>query len=460
MKINILEFKVKDHLFGIRTEFIRSIFEIESFRKSALLPENVIGFTSHNKHIYPLICMEKLLNLSEDCEDPYGKTAIVTVAGDKYFALVVDEIQKIQEIEKNQEGNEIINFYNLQGKLLEEITPEFLSLNIKLPPLNQTFLTHSFSIQEKENKYNEKSFLIFTLGHQKCGLDTDFIKKVEYADKEINNKVKDKSSWIDGVFLLRNNVIKVGNLRKLLGLEEIEPIEKNLVIVEENNKIFSFLVDEIVDIHNVREEQINKSTDNSFIFKDFIVYGSSVVPIISEDFIKEALEKHAIKVNNNVEGIRNRKNEVDILLFKIGNEKFGIKMENVSEVFDYSDTHISSYPTENKAILGVITARKETYFLITYEHILGQKIDKESEDTKILVISDDSVKIAILISQIEDIVHVPEDSIALFEDNSQFIKGTFLTKDGELINLLNPSWIISEFKKENELREAKENENR
>ncbi len=456
MKINILEFKVKDHLFGIRTEFVKSIFEIESFRKSPLLPKNVIGFTSYNKHIYPLICMEKLLSLSEECTDPHGKTAIVINAGEKYFALVVDEILKIQEIEKNQEGNEVINFYNLQGKLLEEITPEFISLNVKIPHLNQKISSQSFSFEEKDKNFSERSFLIFTLGNQKCGLDTDFIRKVEYAEGEINKITKDQNSWIDGVFLLKNNVIKVGNLKKLLGLKDNQTNEKNLVIIEDNNKIFSFLVDEIVDIHSISEEKINRSTKDSFIFKDFIVHEKTIVPIISEEFIKESFEKYSIKINSSLEEFKQKKNEVDILLFKIGKERFGVQMENVSEVFDYSDTHVSSYPTENKSILGVVTARKETYFLITYEHILGEKVDKNSEDTKILVISDDKVKIAILISEIEDIVHISEDNIAKFEDNSQFIKGTFLTKEGELVNLLNPSWIVSEFKKENELREAKE----
>ncbi|WP_457623899.1 chemotaxis protein CheW [Persephonella sp.] len=442
MKINLLEFKVDGQLFGIRTEYIKNIFEVESIKQAPLFPEYVCGLTVHGKYIFPLISLRKILELSHKSENPLGKTAVTVNVSGKYFSLLVDEILKIQEIEKKDKDSDIINFYNLKGEVLEEITPEFLSLKVKIPPLKQTVNTDTLK-KLNNKKEDEENFLVFNLNEKLFGINTDCIKKVEFVESLVETVAKE-DEWIEGIFLLRDIPIKTGNLKKLLNLDGKSG--DYLIIIEKDKNLFGFLVDNIIDIFPVKNSKINRGSSNDSYFRDYVVYNGSVIPILSPDFIKNILEKYSLKVSDiENHGNNNKTDEIDVLIFRIGSENLGIKMENVDEVIEFKDIHLSNYPTENKAIKGIMALNDESLFLISYEDFLNQKIDIESEEVKVLIIKDGELKIGLLISDILDLISVTTENFALFESDSSFILGTVLHKKEGLINLINPRWIISEF---------------
>ncbi|SNZ10129.1 purine-binding chemotaxis protein CheW [Persephonella hydrogeniphila] len=440
--INILEFTVKDLLFGLRTEYIKYIFDIEHVKPAPLMPDYVAGFTVHGKYIYPLICMEKVLELSEECSDPVGKTAIAVDIDGNIYSLIVDEILKIQEIEETSSENDVVNFYNLQGRVLEEITPQFLRKKIKFPPVKQHVETDFLGKKETQKK-GEISFMIFQLGDKWLAVNTDFVRKVEDIETVNITPVKEKE-WIEGVFLVKGVPVKAGNMKKLLDIGNSSG--SNLIILEKERKYFGLIVDEIIDIYTTEENRINRGSDTDSIFKDFFVYSNRAIPVISESFINEVLDKYSLEIEETEDEFFTKgKSKVDILVFRIGKEKLGLKMENLDEVLELKEVHFSSYPTENEFVKGIIAKGNESYYLISYESALKEKIDTDSEDTKILVITDKGFKVAVLISDIEDIISVPEENIAELEDDSLFIKGTVIDKKGGLLNLLNPRWIISRY---------------
>ncbi len=444
MKINILEFSIDNNLFGIRTEYVKNIFDIENIKRVPLAPDYMAGVTTHGKHIYPLICIEKLLEISSNCNNPVGKTAITINIDGKHYSIIVDEIHKIQEIEKTNQEDDVINFYNLQGKVLEEITPQFLKRKIKVPPLNQNIPNTLFKDKNLEKKEDEINFLIFKIGSKYIGINAQFIKKVEYLE-DLHKTPTERKDWIESVYLVKDTPVKSGNLKKLLKIEEGQ--EEFLIILEKDKKLFGLLADEILDIYTIKKSQLNKGKDEVSILKDFVVYNKQLIPILSENFIQKILEEHSLETSKTESTNTKNKKEIDILIFSIGQEKLGIKMENVHEVIEYEDVHISNYPTEIKEIKGLIATGKESLFLLSFEEYLNQKINPE-ENSKILIIQDKNIKIALLISDIEDIMQIPQENLAETDSEETFIKGIAIDKKGYLINLINPKWILYKFKKE------------
>ncbi|HHG74961.1 MAG TPA: hypothetical protein ENK22_07940 [Persephonella sp.] len=444
MKINILEFKVKDLFCGINTKYVKYIFEIEYVKPAPLMPPYVAGFTTYNKHIYPLICLEKVLELSEDCRQIVGKTAVTVDIDGSVYSLIVDEIYKIQEIEKTGKGDDVINFYNMQDKVLEEITPLFLKKKINLPPIKQKLYAQLITEGSSEKKEDEESFLIFNLEDKMLGINTDYVKKVEYVENLKKASTKE-SEWIDGVYLVRDIPVKAGNLKKLLKLEENTQPE-SLIIIEKENRNFGILADSITDIHTVKKSSINRGTDETVLLKDFILYKNNVVPVLSDSFLDEAVNRYALEVSSaNLNQENREKAEIPILIIKIGSQRFGLKMDYVDEVVEFKEVHMSSYPTENPYVKGLIAKEKESYFLITFELALDEKIDQKAEETKIVVIKDSNLKVALLVSDVEDLLTVTEEQVGEIESEQFFIKGTVAPKDGELINLLNPKWIVYQY---------------
>lgn len=439
-KINLLEFKINDNLFGIRTNHIKNIFDIENVKESPLMPDYVVGVTIHGKKAYLLICLEKLLGLSkEKCKDPIGKTAITVLVGDNLYSFAVDEILRIQEIEDTGNANDIINFYKVKDMVLEEITPEFLKRKIKIPSFKQ-----SSTDQEKseEKKDEEISFLIFTLGNKLFALNTDFLKKVEYIDN-LEKSITIEDEWIEGVYLIKGHPVKTGNLKKIFKIDEGK--EENLLILEKNNKSLGLKVDDIIDIYSIEKSKINEGNNEENILKDFFVYENKVVPVLSHKFLDKAIEKYSLKYHRteDLEKTQAKKyKKIDILIINILGEKFALKMEDVNEVLEYEDVHISSYPTENKFIKGLAAYKNLSFFLITFERIFNKEI-QINENVRIILLGKNGKYTGLLVSDVEDILPVPEENIAELKNNESLIGGSVILEP-EIINLLNIDWFLSD----------------
>ncbi|EDP73732.1 chemotaxis protein CheW, partial [Hydrogenivirga sp. 128-5-R1-1] len=389
-----------------------------------------------------LICVENLFGLSkEKCKNIIGKTAITVSVYDNQYSLVVDEIIKIQEIENTGSSSDVVNFYKVQDKVLEEITPEFLKLKIKVPSFKQLSTAQKGRKIKEEKNDEEKTFIIFTLGNKPFAINTDYLKKVEYIDN-LEGNIAFENEWIEGVYLVKGTPVKTGNLKKLFGINDGK--EENLLILEKENKSLGIKVDDIVDIYSIKKDHINEGTNENNILKDFFVYDKKVVSVLSEKFLDEAISKYSLKYNktDGVDKTQHTKHkEIDILIINILGEKFAIKMEDVAEVLEYDDVNISNYPTENKFIKGLAAYKNQSFFLVSFEEVFNKEINID-ENVRIILIEKNGKYIGILASDIEDIVSVPEENIAQLDNNKTIIGGNVIL-DKEIVNLLNINWLIS-----------------
>ncbi len=441
MKVSLLEFKVNDHSFGIKTEHVKNVFDIELVKPVPSMPDYIAGLTKNANTVSLLVCFGKLVGLTDRCEDPLGKFAILVDINGKYYALVVDEIVKIQEVETEEDNNEPVKFYNLKGEVIEEITPAFLKQKIKVPPLENENKKKSEKNSNNSNQ-KEENFLIFLLNDKKLSIKTDLIDRVEHVEALKNGVDIKNKDWIESVVLIKDEVIKIGNLKKLLNWEEDKSKGETLIIVGSDRENIGFLVDDILDTVSIKESDIEKNLDANDIFENYFVYNKSVVPILSEKFIKEIISKNAVQ-----HGKKEKKetdtqtlSKKDFLIFNILGERFAVSMEEVEEVMDFEGLNISPYITENPFVKGILALKNKSVFLISLEKIFNKNFDKNSE-LSVLVLNQNGIEVALLISKIEKIETVPDRNIFKLEASKELIRGSIITKDGELISLLNIAFI-------------------
>ena len=439
MSVQLLEFKVKDHLFAIKTDNVKLVFEVENIKKTVPIEDYLCGITTYANKSYLLIDFAKLIGLGKICDGSIsGKTAIVVDVFGKTYALVVDKIVRINEVRKKDYEGDIVSFYKDQNIVIEEITPEFLNLKIKVPPLKQ-IISHQEEetlIQKRKKEKNEQNFLIFALEDFLYGINSQFVKKVEYLDT-LNETPLKEDGWIEGVVLVKETPIKVGNLKKLLNLPE-EKDKENLIVIQNDKKGFGFFADEIVDIYPLEENKIHKSVDGN-ILKNFFIYQNKVVPILSESFLKEVLEKYSLDITDEDHQTDTQSLDKEaFLLIRIGSKIFAIPMEYLDEVIEYKDIHLSNYPNENPLIKGIAAYRKISFFLISLEPILKEEI---GEDKKILLLRKDDKVISLLINDIYDLIEVPKTNVFILDTDETLLGGTILN-DGDVIELLNVNWLF------------------
>lgn len=106
-----------------------------------------------------------------------------------------------------------------------------------------------------ENGTNELEVLEFTLGGNHYGINVAKVREILTYEKV--TPVPNSHPSIEGIFMPRDTMITVVNLKKSIGLPENE--EKGLLIITNFNKLnIAFRVDSVLGIHRVSWEEIIK----------------------------------------------------------------------------------------------------------------------------------------------------------------------------------------------------------
>lgn len=106
-----------------------------------------------------------------------------------------------------------------------------------------------------ENGTNELEVLEFTLGGNHYGINVAKVREILTYEKV--TPVPNSHPSIEGIFMPRDTMITVVNLKKSIGIPENE--EKGLLIITNFNKLnIAFRVDSVLGIHRVSWEEIIK----------------------------------------------------------------------------------------------------------------------------------------------------------------------------------------------------------
>ena len=134
----------------------------------------------------------------------------------------------------------------------------------------------------------------------------------------------------------------------------------------------------------------------------------------------------------------------EILEFIVNNVHFGIDISKIQEIV--SNKNITEIPQKNKAILGCMLIRKNTYSVVDLKYILYDQNSKIDKNTFYIIYSSENSKNAFVVEEIvgirkiDEIIEPPK---LINVANSSNISGIIKT-DNEIISLLNFEKIIAE----------------
>ncbi len=434
MKVDLLEFNLGDKILGIRTDFVKSVFEIEEVELVHGSSGHVIGLVKHSEQVYPLVCPARLVGTdTKPCKSPIGKIAIAVSYKGKVFALLADSILRIEEVEKKIEETSL-DFHKKEKETIIEISPELIEERLDVPLLMEKE-KKEHHVSEEELKI-EVVYLIFRVGRRLIAIPAEKVRKVEEIDSE-NVDTIPTSSWVNKVCILADKAMRLGDLRLALGEGEEEKGGNYVVIIGKGNKQLGIVADDIVDLLPTYRAQISQGSEDE-MFSSFFNYKGKLVYVLSEKFLDSILEQSALEVKTEDRQIKATK-EKEILVVRIGTKKFAVKMENVLGILNYGEVKITSYPTTSPYIKGIVVTSTFSHLLYDVVTLLGEKVEINDE-TKILVFKDEDCEGAILISEIEDLFSVPEERI-FYDLKPHITAGAVLSPNGETANLLNLKFI-------------------
>ncbi|BAF70312.1 chemotaxis protein CheW [Nitratiruptor sp. SB155-2] len=447
--VSVCTFKVNDSIFGVNVDNVKWIVDVEKVYDVEFMPEYIVGEIKQNGDIYFLVCLKKILKLGE-CGDIKNKSAIILSIKDKDFAILIDEIHKIEEIEHIKYNNDKIEVINLDEEVVEILKEDFFYSNVDVPTIKPTFQKQKDKLLQSvvETTQDEISLILFKLGKEIFAIDASIVQFVEVFEDAKKGVYIPKEEFIEGVYLVKNRLLHIVNLGKLLHVDK--QLGENIFILKKENLHLGLSVGKILNIVNIQTEHINIARGEE-ILNRFFIYHNQIISIIDNKYLEKLIEEYGITSNNKDEVSRGTTEYEEFLIVRVDGDRFAIKMEYIKGIHEEQDVHITRSLEHKEGIEGIVAIDSRSYLLFDLEYLASEKGEIQKGERLILIIQTDLdgklFDFALLIGNIDEIIQVPKDDVYIvLSQKDHFIKGTVDYHD-EVFNIINTNWIVKQLQK-------------
>jgi len=139
--------------------------------------------------------------------------------------------------------------------------------------------------------------------------------------------------------------------------------------------------------------------------------------------------------------------ELQLVVFNIGGEEFGVEIMNVQEIIRI--TNITKIPQAPHYVRGIINLRGKIVVVINLHDIMGTDSKEQDEDTRIIVVEMGDNVVGFIVDSATEVLRLPKNSVepapAIIANrvNTEYVRGVGKIEDRLLI-LLNLQKILSE----------------
>lgn len=146
--------------------------------------------------------------------------------------------------------------------------------------------------------------------------------------------------------------------------------------------------------------------------------------------------------------------ENQYVVFKLGNEEFGIEIMNVQEIVPYEKSiHVPNTP---EFIEGIINHRGTVIPIVNLKKRLNLKVEENTEDTRIIIIKLDNKEVGFVVDEASQTLRLSGEDIDQAPDivtgiDKRYIIGVGKIDDSRLLILLDLQKILTD----DEIKEIK-----
>jgi len=247
-------------------------------------------------------------------------------------------------------------------------------------------------------------------------------------------KVPNTADYIEGVLSIRNQLLAVINPGRLLGINYKQPDEYSRVVII-NNGGFSFgvIVDKVSHVVRVQKKLFKESGQNAncsgtgFIKGIFnLNNGKRQVmmlepnKLISLEDLKGVLDAgHKKTVNDISSSASEADNNLEYVVFKLGEEEYGIEIKNVLEINRINE--IAHFPGAPDFIDGMVDLRGDIIPILNLRRLFAIHDSDSYNTSKFLVAEFENKRVGILIDSVSEVLRF---SMAYLDEAPEALKGS------------------------------------
>ena len=276
-ELHLVNFEVADQEYAIVIDDVQEIVQVPELIVHVPHSEShVLGLMTLRNRLLPLVSLRRMFGLPNRDADENSRIVVVSL-GAASVGVVMDSVNEVLRVARSdvdamptllaREGNlsDIAQICRLDGgKRLVSI----LSVgNMFSHAAIKEALTTVDSMQDKqaqdtaggrddEHRDDEEQVVVFLLGKEEFGVPIDSVQEIVRVAESMT-RVPKAPPAVEGVINLRGAVLPVMDLRRRLGLEQIERSDRQRIMVFLIDGVRTgFIVDSVVEVLKVHKSTI------------------------------------------------------------------------------------------------------------------------------------------------------------------------------------------------------------
>lgn len=366
--------------------------------KLPFVPHYIAGLVNIKGSVIPLLSLSTYMGIQHLAVDPQKAESIfiIVMSGNTHFALAVDAaLDEVDEVNDTMIVLDVQQFHNI-------IQPTENGSDNNAGLLGKT--------NTQADIETDISLLVFQTLGEHFGFLLDEI--VEVVEVEIITPVPGAPECVSGLATLHDSAVLVLSFPVLLGKAATSQSDKKLlVVIERENTCYGVDVSTSVAIRNFPASRLQKSPNEQGQFADILigVHDQATVVIKGKELIADDLHK---KLKDLAPAAGNKNAEIiktcSLLHVTINNLSYAMSLDYVRMVTQARK--ITKLNDAMNRVFGVIEMEGRIVSVVDNSQLFGY-MDMQASSLQYVIIGDDKTEWAVPVSQINEILDIPETDI-------------------------------------------------
>jgi Chemotaxis signal transduction protein len=437
----LVSFRLGEDEFGTDIMDVKEIIRVPAITKIPNAPDYVEGTCNLRGNVLPIIDGRTKFNLKRKEKDENSRVLVIDVEG-KATGIIVDKVSEvmrvpISDIEETPEivrnidddfiegvvklnnGQRLVMLLNVvKALMVKDLTKE------KKEPQEDSINYTSESISAAEDKsVDEEQLVSFVIDQEEYAFEIMMVQEIIRVPQIV--KVPNTEAFIEGVLSLRDTLLPVIDLRKYFGIMVHSEIsdQKRILVVDMGNFTTGIMVDKVSEVLRVPKTSIQPplqfSDQSGEQLKGIakLNNGKRMILILepskltSQDLVEPLMAKESILEQHDDTVITENllPDEIQLVTFKIDQEEFGIKIDNVQEINRM--TEVTKVPNAPRYIEGIVNLRGNIIPALDLRRLLKISEKDKTDATRIIIADFDGKRTGIIVDSVSEVLRFEKNRI-------------------------------------------------
>jgi len=473
-------FTIGEEAFAVDMMPVQEIIRLPEVVRVPLAPGALIGLANLRGKVLPIVSLRRIFGLPENEADEATRAVVVNVG--QPVGLVVDRVASVVDVDPARiesaasirstvESDLVSGVIKDIGKhavtmvldCVSLIAREFAELDAAAASGGVGAAIASAIAANDEDDGDERQLVSFEVNGQEYAVTIQDVQEIVQIPETIV-QVPRAAAHVLGVMNLRGRLLPLVNLRHLFGMAHRPLDDKSrIVVLTLGAAAVGITVDAVSEVLRVPSAALEpmpallardgELADITEICR--LDGGKRLVSIIAahqlfnQPDIIDALDAVGTLEREESpaeEGTMTIDDDEQVVLFRLGNDEFGVPIESVQEIVRVPE-ELVRVPKTPEFVEGVINLRGSVLPVIDLRTRLGLERIERSDRQRIVVFLIDGVRTGFIVDQVAEVLKLPKASIESAPrlsaaQGSLLSRMANLERQQRMVQLIDPGYLL------------------